>query len=375
MASTPEYEEGTQNRPGDEEDKRTPEEKLRDKLTPRVFDGNPDLVESLLERDGRSRKFIDVTEQLIGLMEKETQEWTRPWLGGSGVNLMQRSAATGLPYAGLNRLRLATLAIEKGYNSPYWITPHRAEKLGHPVRKEELGEWALVFGVFASFSEYGFDRIVYVTNVVYNLEQCAGWEKAPMAWKRPPLPEPQWVIGEYVEFEMSRSNFRLKQSNVYDAYYVPPNDTIVLPVEDRFPQLDDYYMTVFHEIAHSTGPEHRLARRYGYAAFGSHDYAEEELVAQLAATFLALETGIGLDFGALENSAAYLRHWQEVAHAKAKAAQAKDEESGQSSEKEDAYKALWWKFTSADTVVSYVLNRRKLRDKIADRWRKREQGW
>ena len=127
MASTPEYEEDTQNRPEDEEDRRTPEEKLRDRLTERVFEHNTELAKELLERDGKSRLFITVTEELIDFMVNKSREWTQPWT--SGIRLMQLSASSRLPYSGLNRLRLALTSEIRGYDSPYWITPYRAHKL------------------------------------------------------------------------------------------------------------------------------------------------------------------------------------------------------------------------------------------------------
>ena len=190
-----------------------------------------------------------------------------------------------------------------------------------------------------------------------------------MAWSRPPLPATQLVIDGYVEHEMSRSNFRLEHSNVHDAYYAPSTDTIVLPDVNRFPRLADYYATAFHEIAHSTGPTHRLARRQDRTleVFGSHGYAEEEIVAELGTAFLAVETGVANDAGMLEDSAAYLGHWVDVANKRAN--------KGPSREKEMAYSDLWLKHSDADSVVSYVLNRRKLRDKIADHWQERERRW
>ena len=328
-----------------------------------MLERNAELGKELLERDGKSRLFITVTEELIDFMVNKSREWTQPWT--SGIRLMQLSASSRLPYSGLNRLRLAATSQNRGYDSPYWITPYRADKFGHPVRGDELDSWALVFSVFRSDWD---DGLRFMVHVVYNLEQCERWEKMPMAWSRPPLPAPQAVIDSYVAHEMSRSNFRLVHSDVHEAYYVPSTDTIVLPVVNRFLELADYYATAFHEIAHSTGPIHWLGRRHGrnWEVFGSHGYSEEEIVAELAAAFLAVETGITNDLGMLEDSAAYLRYWSEVANKKAK--------EGDSMKKTVAYSELWLKHSDADAVVSYVLNRRKLRDKIADRWRMREQG-
>ncbi len=137
MASTHEHDEDTQNRTGLEEDKCTPEEKLRDRLTERVLERNAELGKELLERGGKSRLFIKVTEELIDFMEEKSRKWTQSWT--NGINLMQLSASSRLPYSGLNRLRLALTSEIRGYDSPYWITPYRAHKQGGGRRRQWRG--------------------------------------------------------------------------------------------------------------------------------------------------------------------------------------------------------------------------------------------
>ena len=115
------------------------------------------------------------------------------------------------------------------------------------------------------------------------------------------------------------------------ACYAPSTDTVRVPVLDRFEQTEAYYNTLFHEVVHSTGHASRL-NRDGITKpikFGSDEYAREELVAELGASFLCGITKINREV-VVENSAAYIANWLErlkddkklVFHAAAKAKQA-----------------------------------------------------
>lgn len=93
------------------------------------------------------------------------------------------------------------------------------------------------------------------------------------------------------------------------AYYHPREDRIQLPERTSFHSAEHYYTTRFHEIGHSTGHQSRLDRD-GITKidfFGSHQYAEEELVAEFAACFLAGEAGILRTVE--DNGVSYLKNW------------------------------------------------------------------
>jgi antirestriction protein ArdC len=68
-------------------------------------------------------------------------------------------------------------------------------------------------------------------------------------------------------------------------------DTISLPTKTSFKDEASYYATALHEIIHWTGHNSRL-NRLTATKFGSSEYAEEELVAELGAAFLCSELGI-----------------------------------------------------------------------------------
>jgi antirestriction protein ArdC len=104
--------------------------------------------------------------------------------------------------------------------------------------------------------------------------------------------------------------------------YRPVTDSIHMPEGQFFESEEAYYSTLFHELSHSTGHASRLARKTllenkGIDAAGAtahKTYAEEELVAEMGASFLNAHAGIIED--ELTNSAAYLQGWIDALHSK-----------------------------------------------------------
>ncbi|MCQ6282851.1 antirestriction protein [Bacillus sp. EB600] len=94
------------------------------------------------------------------------------------------------------------------------------------------------------------------------------------------------------------------------AVYHPVEDQINCPPHQDFKVPEEYYSTLFHEMAHSAGHQSRLARpgvTTQGVAFGDEIYSKEELVAEMTATMLYGVAGI--DNSTLENSASYIDSW------------------------------------------------------------------
>ena len=91
------------------------------------------------------------------------------------------------------------------------------------------------------------------------------------------------------------------------ACYQASLDRVTVPAKGQFASEGEYYSTLFHELAHSTGHKSRLDRKeVGASTFGSEPYSVEELTAELTSAFLCHEAGID---NTLENSAAYIQGW------------------------------------------------------------------
>ena len=81
-----------------------------------------------------------------------------------------------------------------------------------------------------------------------------------------------------------------------------------MPSLAAFPEMQDYYGTLLHELTHWTGHASRLNREFGTPRVGDDRYAREELVAELGAAFLCAELGVVPTV----RHADYLGAWLEV---------------------------------------------------------------
>ena len=118
------------------------------------------------------------------------------------------------------------------------------------------------------------------------------------------------IILDYIK--RAGNGFYVKRDDISDeAFYSPARDYVNVPCLSQYQENGEFYSTLFHELAHSTGHSTRLNRFTGKAAnaaFGSVEYSKEELVAEItAATVL---NSIGLESAnSFRNSAAYVKSW------------------------------------------------------------------
>jgi len=92
------------------------------------------------------------------------------------------------------------------------------------------------------------------------------------------------------------------------AFYSPMTDHIQMPPMQAFHTPAGYSGTILHELGHWSGAKERLNRDLRNA-FGSHDYAREELRAEIAQVMVSAELGISdCDF---TNNASYIASWLE----------------------------------------------------------------
>ena len=152
------------------------------------------------------------------------------------------------------------------------------------------------------------------THTVYNMEQCEGIRKDIGFQDTRVLPGAQTIVDRYRELE-SETGLKLVHTRTQrSALYAPTLDRIVMPFKNRFPDHSHYYLTAFHEIAHSTGHSRRINRRERDQNYnhGHHSYGREELVAEMAASLIALEPDLNFEDTLVEDSAAYLKGWLEA---------------------------------------------------------------
>ncbi|HAZ00592.1 MAG TPA: hypothetical protein DCY97_00230 [Marinilabiliales bacterium] len=86
-------------------------------------------------------------------------------------------------------------------------------------------------------------------------------------------------------------------------------DLVCVPNSRNFFNDHQYYSTLFHELVHSTGHEKRLGRhrKMKEHKFGSKDYSQEELVAEMGAAYLCGISNIEKE--TIVNNVAYIKGW------------------------------------------------------------------
>ena len=106
------------------------------------------------------------------------------------------------------------------------------------------------------------------------LAQCEGLRPG-LATDPAPLPERQVVPIAEAVIAASGVDFRIGGDK---AYYVPSADYVQVPPQPAFHEQINFYRTALHELCHASGHPSRLNRNLRNA-FGSKDYAREELIA------------------------------------------------------------------------------------------------
>ncbi|TIW59711.1 MAG: DUF1738 domain-containing protein [Mesorhizobium sp.] len=249
-----------------------------------------------------------ITDTIVEQLEAGTKPWIRPWRGNARRPLTPRRA-TGEAYRGINVLMLWVAGQMFGYEENTWITYRQAQDLGAQVRKGEKGTLVVKYGTFTPKDrEDDEDRAIpYLKGyTVFNVEQI---DSLPDFFS-PAQELPTSPVPHIDTVEAFVRNTRAKVSyGGTKACYRPSIDDILMPDRERFDSGVHLYSTLLHEVAHWSGAKHRLDRDLS-GRFGTEGYAVEELVAELAASFLCADLGVAHD--PCDNTAAYLASWLEV---------------------------------------------------------------
>lgn len=284
-------------------------------------------------------------EMMIQKIEEISKDWKKPWFT-DGVLTWPKNMA-GREYNGLNALMLLMHCEEKGYRIPRFCTFDAVTRLNGKTDKEGnclprvsvlRGEksFPVMLTTFTCVDKDTKEKIKYDDykklseeekkqyNVypklqvfrVFNVDQTNLKESRPELYDKlaqeSRLKKPEQV-GEQFCFEpmdkMIRENLwvcPITPKYQDRAYYSISKDEIVVPEKAQFKDGESFYGTLLHEMTHSTGAESRLGR-IKPAAFGSDDYAREELVAELGSALVAQRYGMSRHLK--EDSCAYLKSW------------------------------------------------------------------
>jgi antirestriction protein ArdC len=268
-------------------------------------------------RDGKSNRvprdhYQEVTDRIIAALEAGTPPWRRPWdPDKAGGPAMPRNAATGHRYRGINVLTLGMSALAFASGDPRWATYKQAESRGWQVRKSERGTTGYFFKRLElrddSKPEGDEDAVKRIPLLrAFILFHASQIEGIP-AYVPPTIAEAPWRAPEAAEIIRANSGAVIRIGGER-AFYSPGTDHIQLPPQAAFATPQGYCGTLVHELGHWTGHPTRLNRDLRNA-FGSHDYAREELRAEIGQMMVCGELGIAdCDF---TNNAAYVASWLE----------------------------------------------------------------
>jgi antirestriction protein ArdC len=263
----------------------------------------------------------EVTDEIIRLIEAGTPPWRKTW--DTGYLGLPVNAKSNKPYQGGNVLSLLCATVKRGYGDNRWMTYKQASESGYQVRKGEhsthVEYWQFVPIVNSDGEAVGTDekyRPLHKVYSVFNAQQIDGVPAIE------PVEKTEFQKIETAEALLSLSGATIEHDGFDRAYYQPATDSIHLPEPVSFATPPEYYGTALHELTPWPGHTSRLNRNASCNK-ATKEYAFEELIAELASSFLTAETGIETDLG---NSAAYLQSWlrnlKEDKHAIFKAAAA-----------------------------------------------------
>ncbi len=271
--------------------------------------------------DAAERFAADTAACLIRALENGVSPYQQEW---SGRGFVPYNPASGTRYRGANALRLM---LEK-HESPAWLTLKQASALGGRVKRGEHGvrcffyasktvseeEFRQMKGDAAlekvppsDRSASGIRIFIPCSFTVFNIDQTEGISEKRLL---PPAPKGHPVDRADRILEASGARITAEEHGTR-CCYLPKADVIVLPDRLSFRDNAAYYDAAMHEFAHWTGHPSRLARfsEDSVPAFGSAEYAREELRAETASLMIASSIGLPHHFG---NHAAYIGEWVKV---------------------------------------------------------------
>jgi antirestriction protein ArdC len=246
--------------------------------------------------------YQEVTDQIVGAVDS-AEQWQPCWVGQAG---MPRNAVTMRHYSGVNILLLWIAADAKGYGDQRWATVKQWNSEDCKVKQGERATWITLYKpMVRNEGQPDEKRWAMMREFpVFNAAQCEG-ELA----KAPELV----VLRDGQRFNEAEDLIIKTGATILNEgdqpCYIPKLDKIKMPLFERFHSPKNYYATLFHELGHWTGHESRLSRDLK-PRFEKEAYAMEELVAELASSFVCAH--LGIESSMREDHAPYIKNWLSV---------------------------------------------------------------
>ena len=249
-----------------------------------------------------------ITNLIIQKLESGVVPWQKNWKTSFPKNFI-----SGIDYKGINIMLLGM----QDFESNYWLSFKQCRDIGGTVKKDEKSTMVVFWKPIVNFKDNEPDelpeaKINFLLRYyfVFNIAQCnipdEVLKKRNTISTNPKILESEQIIEGYPNPpEIAINNM------IPNPRYLPRLDKIEIQSIDNFKTSDDYYASLYHELSHSTGAKHRLCRKgiIDTITFSSEQYAKEELISEISASFLCNISGIEKP---IDNQSSYIANWLQV---------------------------------------------------------------
>ncbi len=305
--------------------------------------------------------YMETTEKIVELLEAGRIPWQKGWDGKIGAQLvgLPINGKTNRPYTRLNKMFLSMVMAEKESADPRFFTMAmlRQQNKIHQEKVELMKaagkkypaelewEYRVKKGShsYAVFSHWKVDKdrhgsllppedqywakkqiaVFHASDCIrreYKLDKDGSRlldEDGKPVYEDHPLKEWKPKSKGYTHEEQSEiCEAILAASGAKILHDIPrysdtpcyssTSDVIHLLPKEAYKDINEYYATALHELCHWTGHGSRMNRELVGERENKELYAKEELRAELASTFLAIDLGIPMN---TTNHAAYVQSW------------------------------------------------------------------
>ena len=244
-----------------------------------------------------------VTNLIVERLEAGVIPWQMPWKSGGAI---PRNLVSKKGYRGFNFWYLLSFGFER----PFFLTFNQVKMLGGSVKKGSKSYQVVFWKLLDMENKDGTKEQIPMLRYyrVFHIDDVEGIaeDKIPATGNHDHDFNPIEACEKLVTNWKDAPTIRYGQTR---AAYAPYCDEILMPDPKTFFEDEKFYSVLFHEMTHSTGHRKRLNRHEKFKdhQFGSRDYSQEELVAEMGAAYLC---GLcGIENKTIDNSAAYIQNW------------------------------------------------------------------
>ena len=262
-------------------------------------------------------------EQLIqGYIDCLTQDTLPCWEQGWISRERPKNATTDKRYRGVNSALLSLVSQMKGYSDPRWATFKQASDHGWKIKKGEHGTPIEYWYLWDQKNKKNIEpadaqkeiakdpsrkQDFFYRSRTYTIFNCQQMENVP-EYSQPVF---AWDKGTCTNFTLDvvgALGVEYIEDGKDGCYYRPSADQIHMPSRDLF--FDEYAFcsSLLHECSHASMDNRRL-NVFDHSDHSEEAYAKEELVAEMSASFVCGELGIGMTQEHIENHKSYIKSW------------------------------------------------------------------